>query len=496
MGIARVIVPALPLALILTACGGGSGDGNSDGGSADPATPAWNERIEPFEPKAALAAKATAALPAQAGAVADPAATPVIALGSLPQSIAKAAAEPAAGAPRQIGSARALTATASVAATAALLQWQPTARGTQVAALRFGAQGAHGLRLGVLVQALPPGAVLRFYGATPDDAVEVGAQELQAVAARNAGAGAADQLARTYWGPDSGADQATLEVEIPAAAAPAAVRLAVPQLSHFTLSAAEAEAAAGASISKAAKADAAGSCLVDVSCHPEYREQGRSVARMTFVATDGSAYYCTGTLLNDMASSGTPYFLSARHCIPSQVVASTLETEWLYRSQSCDSAVADPAHRRLTGGATLLYASASTDTAFMRLNAATPAGVVYAGSYYGGVPVGQALAGLHHPWGGLQKISLGSLLRYSNCNDASCSASAGNEGNFLSVDWQQGSAEQGGSGSGVFVTIGERRYLAGQLYGGTASCANPDGVDFYGRFDRSYRAALKTWLNP
>ena len=480
----------LPLAALLAACGGGGSDGDGGNGNDNGTTPVWSQRIEPFEPKAAAAPGV--AQPAVAShAVAPAAATRVITLAPPPRAMAKSAgAAGDAGGPHQIGRARAVAQTAEVAGTAALLQWQATARGTQVAALRFESPGARGVRLGVLVQALPPGSLLRFYGAAPEDAVQLSAEQLQAVAERNARSGAADQLARTYWSPDFGAAQTTLEVEIPAGADPAAVRLAVPRLSHYTLSAAEAEDAAQT------KAAPAGSCLVDVSCRPDYLEQSRSVARMTFVAEDGNAYYCTGTLLNDMASSGRPYFLSAQHCIGSQVVASTLVTDWLYRSASCNSTAENPASRRLTGGARLLYAAASTDTAFMQLNDPAPAGIVYAGSYYGGVPVGTQLAGLHNPDGELQKISLGTVLRYSNCGDESCSTGGGDTGNYLALNWQQGSTEGGSSGSGVFVAIGARRYLAGQLHGGSASCSKPNGTDYYGRFDLSYRAALRRWLNP
>lgn len=484
----KFMAPLLPIVLALTACGGGGGGDGSGGG---PIVPVWTDRIEPFAPKAASAPRPPATAGGVTAAAANPAATPVIALGPLPARLAQTAAAPAvAGRPHQIGQVRALPASADVADTMRLLQWQATARGTQVAALRFESPGARGLRLGVLVEALPAGAQLRFYGATPGDAVQVSAEELQALAERNAGAGASAQVARTYWGPSLGADQVTLEVELPAGAAPDAVRLAVPRLSHFTHSAAEAETAFRT------KAAAAGSCMVDVSCQPEYLEQGRSVARMYFTEEDGKSYYCTGTLLNDKASSGTPYFLSAQHCISRQAVASTLQTEWLYRAASCGSAVENPASRSLTGGARLLYDAGSTDVVFMRLNDRPPAGVVYAGSYYGGVPVGSALSAVHHPEGGWQKLNLGQLLSYSSCTDSSCNTGDSDAGDYLAVSWQLGSTEGGSSGSGAFVTIGAQRYLAGQLHGGTASCANPGGSDYFGRFDRSYRAALKEWLNP
>ena len=69
-------------------------------------------------------------------------------------------------------------------------------------------------------------------------------------------------------------------------------------------------------------------------------------------------------------------------------------------------------------------------------------------------------------------------------------------GTFLTLGWQQGVVEGGSSGSGAFITIGPRRYVVGQLFGGTSSCENPAGVDHYGRFDTSYRTAIKNWLNP
>ena len=478
---------ALPLVWALAGCGGGSSGNGGTPPTPEPPVAPSADRIEPFDPSGT--AKAQAAPAPQVHAAAGPQATRTVALGPLAEAKAATAAQP--GVPLQIGTARGVQDTATVAATAALLRWQPTARGTQVAALRFTAEGAHGVRLGVLVQALPDGAVLRFYGATDEGAVEIGADALRAMAERNAQGGADDATARTYWSPDFGGTQTTLEVEIPAAAQPAAVQLAVPRLSHFTVAPAAAEEAAFT-----AKVGESGSCNVDVTCRPEYLDQSRSVARMIYVREDGKSYLCTGTLLNDAQSSGTPYFLSANHCISTQAVASSLTTDWFYRSASCNGTSMNPAATRLAGGATLLYASAVTDTSFMRLNQAAPAGIVYAGTYFGGVQAGQNLTAVHHPQGDLQKVSQGVVLRYSNCSGEWCTGSDGTSGTFLTLGWQQGVVEGGSSGSGAFITIGPRRYVVGQLFGGTSSCENPGGVDHYGRFDTSYRAAIKGWLNP
>lgn len=486
MKVSKMAWAALPLVWALAGCGGGSDGGAAPDPQPQPPVVPSADRIEPFDPSGT--AKAQPAQPAVV-TVATPQATRTVALGPLAQAKAAPVAMP--GMPLQIGTARGVESTATAQATAALLAWQPTARGTQVAALRFVAEGAHGVRLGVWVQFLPPGAVLRFYGATAAGAVEVGTDELAALAERNARGGADERTAHTYWSPDFGGQETTLEVEIPANASPADVRLAVPSLSHFTVTPAAAEEAA-----LRAKVGESGSCNLDVTCRPEYIDQSRSVARMLYVREDGQSFLCSGTLLNDAQSSGTPYFLSAHHCISTQAVASTLTTDWFYRSASCGSSAINPGATRLTGGATLLYASATTDVSFLRLNNPAPAGIVYAGSYFGGVPTGHGLTAIHHPLGDLQKVSQGTVQRYSICSGDRCTNSNDVNGTFLTLNWQEGVVEGGSSGSAVFIAIGPRRYVAGQLFGGTSSCTNPSGVDHYGRFDTSYRAAIKSWLNP
>ena len=176
----------LPLVLALAACGGGGND------TPSPAPPVAGDRIEPYDPSG-TAKVATSQQPVSP--VVSAQATRTIALGALTAVKGVVSATP--GTPLQIGEARSVADTATVAATAALLRWQPTARGTQAAALRFTADGAYGVRLGVLVQSLPEGAVLRFYGEQGAGAMEVRASELQDIAARNARGGrGADRVGR------------------------------------------------------------------------------------------------------------------------------------------------------------------------------------------------------------------------------------------------------------------------------------------------------------
>lgn len=489
---------AIATALLLASCGGGgssgSGSGSSDWAATGSATVNANQRIEPLDTSLPAAAKAssTGASSAPAQAAVAPAAVPVVL--PVPAAVERAQGLPSAaglGKRQAIGMARSVDATRDVVSTAALLSWSTTG-GRQVAALRFASQDAAGVRLGVLVRSLPEGAVLRFYGTDTADVETVTVAQVQAIAERNRGAGADDVAAHTVWSQDFGGGATTLEIDIPAgAAARTQVQLAVPQISHLFTRAQEAGAR-----SSLAKVGQAGACHADVRCDAGYDTQSRSVALMEFVDR-GTTYVCTGTLLSDAAGSGTPYLLSANHCISTQAVASTLVTTWFYRSTSCNSGVPNPGAQRVAGGAALLYQTDAMDTTFLRLNFAPPAGVLYSGSYFGALPTGATLAGIHQPDGDLQKLSVGTLNGYADCDLSSCSLTdVSNGSTFLRLNWQRGTTEGGSSGSSALYAINGQRYVVGQLLGGTASCSNPGGNDYYGRYEQSYKTALYRWLNP
>ena len=497
------------LALVVAGCGGGSSSSSGDGGTTptDPTTPVTptqpnlSERIEPFDTlaKSTEASAAASAQSAGGGVLYGQAAKPsirTVSLGAPAASLLQKSTATATGNLEkaaeavQIGAKRDVAATATVAGLQSQLNWQPGSGGTQLAAIAFDSATAQGVRLGVWVKSLPAGAVLRFYGASGGEAVQVTGAELEAQAAQLRQSGADDQTVHTYWSPDFGGTQTVLEIQVPAGADVQQVQVAVPRLSHFTQSAAQAQK----SVDEKA---GSGSCNVDLMCQPDYLAQGRSVARMTYTREDGLSYLCTGTLLNDATTSKTPYFLTANHCVSTQAQASTLITDWFYHSASCGSSTVSTDTRRLTKGSTLLYSTASTDTSFVQLNEAPPAGVVYAGSYFGAaLSARSGIAGVHHPSGDMEKLSVGTLKGYGQCGNGTCLDTDVSSGTFYGVNWQQGTTEGGSSGSALFYSIGSQRYVSGQLYGGNASCREPNGTDYYGRFDVSYKAKIKQWLNP
>lgn len=394
----------------------------------------------------------------------------------------KAKAGPRAfGTPEQVGYARDVPGLREKAALARELLWEKRADGTQVAALRVTSPAAAALRLGVRVEALPAGAVLRFTGANGGEPFDITAQEV----GESLTAAARTGEEPLYWSPVVESESVTLQLELPAGMDPAQVRLSIPALSHLVTNASE---------NFATKAAAA--CNIDAMCHQgEWAGESNAVARIVFTK-GASTFVCTGTLLADRdAATTVPYFLTANHCVPDQAIASTVQSYWFYRSTACNTGTRGSFQTR-TGGGTLLHASAGTDTALLRLAATPPAGATYAGWSTGAAGYGAAVTGLHHPTGDLLKISFGAVRSFYNCTPLgngqfTCNGASSGSSSFVGVNWTGGLTEGGSSGSGLFLDNG--RYLVGQLYGGGGSCTE-GATDIYGRFDVAYNAGLYQWL--
>jgi hypothetical protein len=241
---------------------------------------------------------------------------------------------------------------------------------------------------------------------------------------------------------------------------------------------------------------AAGTCQVDVACRAStdtaLARVAKSVARMSFSDSFGSTYLCTGTLLNPIGGSSTPYFYSANHCIDSQSVASTLSTHWFYDRSACGAGDTSPSYVQIGGGATLLYADAPSDALFLRLNNTPPAGAVLAGWDATAVTAGSAMTAIHHPAGDWKKVSLGNIAGFSFLG------SPYPTGSFIAAQWSLGATEPGSSGSGIFTPVGQPATdyrFRGGLWGGSSSCEQPTLKDFYSRLDQVY-PSISRYLSP
>lgn len=222
-----------------------------------------------------------------------------------------------------------------------------------------------------------------------------------------------------------------------------------------------------------------GACNNNVKC-PEgdpWRAQIRSVA----IITVGGSGICTGQLINNCAQDGTPYFLTARHCLPSGGNVSN----WVYRfnweSPSCQQNQNGPTNQTVSGS-TLLTSNAASDVALIRFNNNVPANYnpYFSGWDKSGVAPTRSVA-IHHPSGDVKKISFD--------NNPAVNGTFAGAQCWRILNWEDGTTEGGSSGSGLWNQNG---LLVGQLYGGQASCGNNIN-DYYGKFDVSY-PFLAQWL--
>ena len=227
-------------------------------------------------------------------------------------------------------------------------------------------------------------------------------------------------------------------------------------------------------------------CEVDASCYggPEKNAVGR------ILFNDNGLKLCTGTLLNNSAEDGTPYFLTANHCIDSQAIAQTVEVYWFYQATSCNSGVLrNWVHSPL--GANLLATQASNDFCLLRLLNNVPGGVYFSGWTSVVQPLGTNVYGLHHPDGYIPP-TVTSYLRRSTGNIMSTNENCLNLVNGYAVRWTAGSAEPGSSGSGLWSSNG---YLVGVLSCGPLppTCNNPAAG--FSKFANFY-SQIRQYISP
>jgi S1-C subfamily serine protease len=306
--------------------------------------------------------------------------------------------------------------------------------------------GATSLRL--RIRGAAPGTVLRITGANGDvESFQVESGD--------------------EWGPTMKGDEVMIETDAP---------IAITQV------------AAGS----AAIATNATSCLVEVACSSaaesaEVREAGRAVAMIRFVRGEAS-YVCSGALLNDAANSGTPYFLTAHHCISTPEEAASIEAVWDDRSASCGISAAGNTTTR-TYGAELLVSSAATDVALLRLRRLPP-NRTFLGVSLEPLADGASVYRLSHADGAPQTFSSGVV----HATGGECGAAP--RGRFVYTSMLDGSVTTGSSGAPLLLP-GLR--VAGQLLGVCGAAPNDACASGNDAVDGSIAASwplLAPFLDP
>lgn len=350
---------------------------------------------------------------------------------------------------------------------------------------------AGSLRLAIDLKGVPEDVEMVFFGADPsrlEGPVKVGQVP--------------DRFA-PWWSPLTEGETQTVEFFVPAGHDPRAIGLRIAGASHvFTTPSSRLT-------KRIIDIGDADSCNVDIVCSPlnanaSFRQAAASEAQLVF--TDGGfTSLCSGTLMADSdASTQKPWVYSANHCFDNeaapyktpaqmQAVANTLTTLWMFQANSCSAGtgnnVPEAGWTQVSGGAFLAYSNLFSDVMLVRLNGTPPSGAFFSGWDANTVSNGTSLTAIHHPQGDLKKVSLGSA------NGFAVPGVGDGSGSFLQVRWSSGTTEPGSSGGGLFSNSNGQYFLRGGLWGGTASCTNTLGLDYFSRFDQVY-PSLAAYLGP
>ncbi len=214
------------------------------------------------------------------------------------------------------------------------------------------------------------------------------------------------------------------------------------------------------------KAQDAPTCLVDATCvssstFTEIASSRKGIASLFFVTSEGGAV-CTGGLLNDQASSKTPYLLTANHCFHDQTTASSLEAVFDFQTASCQGSFnrdADPT----VNGAQWLISSSTSDVTLVKLNS-LPAGRTLLGWTANAAAVGSGtmIHRISHPVPGNDIFPQSYSSTLVDTSTGTCSGITRANFIYSSSVGGQGGVYGGSSGSPVMLSNGQ---VVGQLLG-------------------------------
>lgn len=226
-------------------------------------------------------------------------------------------------------------------------------------------------------------------------------------------------------------------------------------------------------------------CHTNVACPAASDWQTVKRATAMFLRPDGNG--CTGTLVNNTANNGTPYFLLANHCY--QPNTSGWVFYFNYESTGCTGSSGSTS--QTITGCTLKASDYTDDFALVQLSSTPPASYqpYYAGWDRSGTTPTRTVT-IEHPLYDVKKIAF---------DDQAPTSYSSNGTNFWRMYWDSGIVQSGSSGSPLYD---QNKRLVGHVVSGAQTCTNaattPSGaVKLTSSFDGSAPSnRLRDWLDP
>ncbi|MBV8201381.1 MAG: trypsin-like peptidase domain-containing protein, partial [Acidobacteria bacterium] len=305
------------------------------------------------------------------------------------------------------------------------------------------------------------------------------------------------------WTPTVKGDSLLFEVHVPAAATAASFAVReVMELVDVTQG--------GAGVLDTGVA----SCVVDSSCSavtsalPNLSSYRHAMAQLIFSEPDQIfSFLCSGGLLNDTKSDGTPYLLTANHCFGDQYAASSLEAVFDYYTTSCNAPDPDETTKPVANGGLLLATGTTSDFTFVRLYG-VPAGRYFLGwdASAGVLTQGTPMYRLSFPVPGNtidpERFSESTFQTGNNipvCDHVQPPEVPKPRPDFIYGSLVKGGTFGGSSGAPLLLASGQ---VVGQLGGGCAFSGHDptDGCDYANsEYDGAFSVtfpSIAPWLSP
>ncbi|HEY1075766.1 MAG TPA: trypsin-like peptidase domain-containing protein [Fontimonas sp.] len=246
-----------------------------------------------------------------------------------------------------------------------------------------------------------------------------------------------------------------------------------------------------------------GGCNINTACSlgNDWRNEIRATVKLQ-IPFGSSVGVCSGTLVNNLAQNNKPYILTADHCGigESGSPASGVVVYWNFQNSSCSGSDNASDTQNQTG--TILRADdRTTDMTLIELiNPPSSSFNVYYAGWDSSGAGGNTGVSIHHPSGDAKKIS--AYTTPLTQSSVVIEEDGPNIPAWRVLRWDQGTTEQGSSGSGLW---NQDHLIVGTLSGGSAACSgfgsnDNDQPDFYARLDTQWQAntnsRLRVWLDP
>ena len=256
-------------------------------------------------------------------------------------------------------------------------------------------------------------------------------------------------------------------------------------------------------------------CEIDVNCvegDPWWQVKSSVVRVYT------TRFWCTGVLVNNTSYDGTPYIITAEHCLNDSTYAARSVFQFNYESEDCFGEDG-PLNMSISGAEVITFGD-SIDFSLIKLSVTPPAayGAYYAGWDRSDFQINSTTT-IHHPFGDVKKISTDNDAPFIPTKPGDVPYSGLEDYHYFSYwwvkRWETGSTEGGSSGGPLF---NQAHRVIGTLSGGNAACGDsigydsdtdrviynpaPNYDDYFTQFGMAWDHeeakgnALKPWLDP